>query len=31
MEKSKERLRILDWGISQCSLEDVFSRIVEPK
>lgn len=31
MEKNKNRLRITDWGISQCSLEDVFSRICEPK
>ena len=27
MERNKERLRIADWGISQCSLEDVFTRI----
>lgn len=27
MEKNKERLRITDWGLSQCSLEDVFTRI----
>ena len=27
MERSKERLHIADWGISQCSLEDVFTRI----
>jgi hypothetical protein len=27
MEKHKDRLRIADWGISQCSLEDVFTRI----
>ena len=27
MEKNKDRLRIADWGISQCSLEDVFTRI----
>ena len=31
MEKNRSRLRITDWGISQCSLEDVFSRICEPK
>lgn len=29
MEKNKERLNIADWGISQCSLEDVFTRICE--
>lgn len=29
MESNKERLRITDWGISQCSLEDVFTRICE--
>ena len=27
MEKYKEKLHIADWGISQCSLEDVFTRI----
>ena len=27
MEKNKEKLHIADWGISQCSLEDVFTRI----
>jgi hypothetical protein len=27
MEKKKEKLKIADWGISQCSLEDVFTRI----
>lgn len=31
MEKNRQRLRITDWGLSQCSLEDVFSRICEPK
>ena len=30
MEKNKQRLRITDWGISQCSLDDVFTRICEP-
>jgi hypothetical protein len=29
MEKNRQRLRITDWGLSQCSLEDVFSRICE--
>lgn len=29
MEKNRARLRITDWGISQCSLEDVFMRICE--
>lgn len=29
MERNRQRLRITDWGISQCSLEDVFSRICE--
>ena len=29
MEENKERLQISDWGISQCSLEDVFTRIVQ--
>jgi len=27
MEKNKDKLKIADWGISQCSLEDVFTRI----
>ena len=27
MEGNKQRLKISDWGISQCSLEDVFTRI----
>lgn len=27
MEKNRDKLRIADWGISQCSLEDVFTRI----
>jgi hypothetical protein len=31
MEGNRQRLRITDWGISQCSLEDVFNRICEPK
>jgi hypothetical protein len=30
MERNRHRLRITDWGLSQCSLEDVFSRICEP-
>eukprot|EP00742_Colponemidia_sp_Colp-10_P012044 GILJ01013471.1.p1 GENE.GILJ01013471.1~~GILJ01013471.1.p1 ORF type:complete len:1008 (+),score=146.02 GILJ01013471.1:44-3067(+) len=29
MESDKDRLGIVDWGISQTSLEDVFLRIVE--
>ena len=29
MEQHKTRLKIVDWGISQCSLEDVFTRICE--
>lgn len=29
MEKNKSRLKISDWGISQCTLEDVFTRICE--
>ena len=29
IESSKSRLYITDWGISQCSLEDVFTRICE--
>ena len=29
MESNKQRLQIQDWGISQCSLEDVFTRICE--
>ena len=29
MEESKASLGISDWGISQCSLEDVFTRICE--
>ena len=29
MEKNRDRLRVADWGLSQCSLEDVFSRICE--
>lgn len=31
MERNRQRLRVTDWGISQCSLEDVFNRICEPK
>jgi len=30
MEKNKDRLKISDWGISQCSLEDVFQKICVP-
>lgn len=30
MESNKEDLKISDWGISQCSLEDVFTRICQP-
>lgn len=30
MEENKESLKISDWGISQCSLEDVFTRICRP-
>lgn len=29
MEDNKEKLRIADWGISQCSLEDVFTKICD--
>jgi hypothetical protein len=29
MENNKSNLHITDWGISQCSLEDVFTRICE--
>ena len=29
IEQNKEKLKIIDWGISQCSLEDVFTRICE--
>ena len=29
MENNRETLKITDWGISQCSLEDVFTRICE--
>lgn len=29
IEENKKRLQICDWGISQCSLEDVFTRICE--
>ena len=31
MEGNKEELKISDWGISQCSLEDVFTKICTPK
>lgn len=31
MEGNKKRLKISDWGISQCSLEDVFTRICTVK
>jgi len=30
MEANKEALKISDWGISQCTLEDVFMRICKP-
>jgi hypothetical protein len=29
METNRNKLNITDWGISQCSLEDVFTRICE--
>ena len=29
METNKDQLRVADWGISQCSLEDVFTKICE--
>lgn len=29
IESTKEELKIIDWGISQCSLDDVFSKICE--
>jgi hypothetical protein len=29
MESNRKNLMISDWGISQSSLEDVFTRIVE--
>lgn len=29
IEKNREKMMISDWGISQCSLEDVFTRICE--
>jgi ABC-type multidrug transport system ATPase subunit len=31
MEGNKTKLKISDWGISQCSLEDVFTRICTAK
>ena len=31
MEDNKKRLLIADWGISQCSLEDVFTKICMPR
>jgi len=27
MEDQKDKLKVADWGISQCSLEDVFTKI----
>jgi len=29
IEANKAKLEISDWGINQCSLEDVFTRICE--
>jgi hypothetical protein len=29
IESKKEMLKIVDWGISQCSLDDVFTKICE--
>lgn len=29
MQRNRNKLRITDWGMSQCSLEDVFNRICE--
>jgi ABC-type multidrug transport system ATPase subunit len=29
IEKNKQNMMISDWGINQCSLEDVFTRICE--
>lgn len=29
LEKNKDRLQIQDWGLSQSSLEDVFTKICE--
>ena len=29
IEKNKQTMMISDWGINQCSLEDVFTRICE--
>ena len=29
IENNKSQLKIEDWGISQCSLEDVFTRVCE--
>lgn len=31
IENNKKKLKISDWGISQCSLEDVFTRICTAK
>lgn len=31
MEDNKKGLKVSDWGISQCSLEDVFTRICTEK
>ncbi len=28
-EKNKDRLKIADWGLSQSTLEDVFTKICE--
>jgi len=29
IENNKEDLKIIDWGISQCSIEDVFTKICD--
>jgi len=29
MERNKDNLQIEDWGLSQCGLDDVFSKIIE--
>lgn len=29
IESRRQSLKIADWGISQCSLDDVFTRICE--
>jgi hypothetical protein len=31
IENNRSALKIEDWGISQCSLEDVFTRVCEIK